>query len=577
MFNRDLYRRAVLPLLTCAAISPASSAGIDVRTVQQPRAAVARALDLQNFAATPIGGTVSLEGLPVGDQRLDLTLERFSVWTDDAVFYINDRPSEKPGVVLLRGTVDGDPDSRVVLGVGTHATNGLIQTAGKVYSVSTGKRGALKATPDDIRIADLAGFNFDTAAHSCGINDDNIEKYAPFGVPIQPGPGHQQANRGTAPCRVARIAIDSDWEWTQERFGGDADAAAEYALFLVAAISEIYQRDVNVRLVVPYLRTFSSNVDPYNGTTSPDPLDQVRDYWNANMGDVQRETVHLLTGVNTAYGGIAYLPALCNESYGYGVSAYMDGSFPYPLQMNSYSNWDLIVMAHELGHNFGAPHTHDYNPPIDNCGIDCSGSHEGTIMSYCHICSGGLINIDLRFHPLVQQSILDYLEFNAPCNLQLPNAAADDAAATDAGVPVDIYVLANDSGSNCAPVGIQSVQSPTPGGATVTIEGWDNPTGDPTGHFLRFTSNANFNGIDSFTYTTTTGQTATVTVDVNGPDNCGIADLADPFGVLDLADITAFVIGFQLQLDEVDFAEPFGVWDLSDISAFLAAFNAGCE
>ncbi len=55
------------------------------------------------------------------------------------------------------------------------------------------------------------------------------------------------------------------------------------------------------------------------------------------------------------------------------------------------------------------------------------------------------------------------------------------------------------------------------------------------------------------------------------------ADLAEPFGVLDLADINLFIIGFQLGLPEVDFAEPFGVFDLADIAAFLESFAAGCN
>jgi hypothetical protein len=54
------------------------------------------------------------------------------------------------------------------------------------------------------------------------------------------------------------------------------------------------------------------------------------------------------------------------------------------------------------------------------------------------------------------------------------------------------------------------------------------------------------------------------------------ADIAPPFGVLDLADITTFVSGFQTQNPVADFAEPFGVFDLADITAFVAAFTAGC-
>lgn len=54
------------------------------------------------------------------------------------------------------------------------------------------------------------------------------------------------------------------------------------------------------------------------------------------------------------------------------------------------------------------------------------------------------------------------------------------------------------------------------------------------------------------------------------------ADIAAPFGVLDLADINAFVTGFTGNDPIADVAEPFGVWDLSDIGVFVGAFSAGC-
>lgn len=54
------------------------------------------------------------------------------------------------------------------------------------------------------------------------------------------------------------------------------------------------------------------------------------------------------------------------------------------------------------------------------------------------------------------------------------------------------------------------------------------------------------------------------------------ADLAAPFGVLDLGDISAFIAGFTGQDPIADLAEPFGVYDLGDISAFVVAFTAGC-
>lgn len=59
-----------------------------------------------------------------------------------------------------------------------------------------------------------------------------------------------------------------------------------------------------------------------------------------------------------------------------------------------------------------------------------------------------------------------------------------------------------------------------------------------------------------------------------GPD-CP-ADLADPFGVLDLADINAFISGFITGDPASDLADPLGVLDLADINAFVASFLNGC-
>ena len=54
------------------------------------------------------------------------------------------------------------------------------------------------------------------------------------------------------------------------------------------------------------------------------------------------------------------------------------------------------------------------------------------------------------------------------------------------------------------------------------------------------------------------------------------ADIAPPAGVLDLADVQAFIAGFTGQDPVADLAVPFGVFDLSDVQAFIASFNAGC-
>jgi len=60
------------------------------------------------------------------------------------------------------------------------------------------------------------------------------------------------------------------------------------------------------------------------------------------------------------------------------------------------------------------------------------------------------------------------------------------------------------------------------------------------------------------------------------PGGCNGADIAEPYNVLDLADISAFVSAFMNQDDAADLAAPTGVWDLADLSAFTTLFMQGC-
>lgn len=56
---------------------------------------------------------------------------------------------------------------------------------------------------------------------------------------------------------------------------------------------------------------------------------------------------------------------------------------------------------------------------------------------------------------------------------------------------------------------------------------------------------------------------------------CNDADLAEPFGILDLSDINAFVTGFTSQ-DPTSDIDNNGIFDLTDINLFVSAFLAGC-
>lgn len=61
-----------------------------------------------------------------------------------------------------------------------------------------------------------------------------------------------------------------------------------------------------------------------------------------------------------------------------------------------------------------------------------------------------------------------------------------------------------------------------------------------------------------------------------GDSRCGEADYAEPYFVLDLADLQTYIQLFLAGAPEADIRAPFGVLDLGDLQAFVSAFVAGC-
>ncbi len=69
-----------------------------------------------------------------------------------------------------------------------------------------------------------------------------------------------------------------------------------------------------------------------------------------------------------------------------------------------------------------------------------------------------------------------------------------------------------------------------------------------------------------------TTNSITITIGAGG---CNVADISEPFGILDLSDISAFIAAFTTGQPAADIDNN-GIYDLSDISQFIAAFTSGC-
>ncbi|MEM1183758.1 MAG: GC-type dockerin domain-anchored protein [Planctomycetota bacterium] len=73
-----------------------------------------------------------------------------------------------------------------------------------------------------------------------------------------------------------------------------------------------------------------------------------------------------------------------------------------------------------------------------------------------------------------------------------------------------------------------------------------------------------------------TGRDLTASVDNLRIGRAATADIAQPYGVLDLDDVDAFIEGFLTGDVVADLAAPVGVLDLDDVDVFITSFLSGC-
>jgi len=247
------------------------------------------------------------------------------------------------------------------------------------------------------------------------------------------------------PLYAATIAIETDYEYYL-KFGNSADAL-NYIAHLMNTVNVIFEAETVIGLKLGFSRIWTTNTDPYPTTDNiVTALQNLRAWWRSNSitRAIPRAATHYLSGMKLN-GGVAY--SGCNkaddtkECFSSMLCGYYgdkrenfapaqgpgDLSFGVESLYNSvpYDNdWDWFVLAHELGHTFGSPHTHDYCNtfgtalPVDTCvtstqpapdGVpdacltsvttavlpSCSNGYvpapndgPGTIMSYCHVLFG---------------------------------------------------------------------------------------------------------------------------------------------------------------------------------------------
>jgi len=351
-----------------------------------------------------MGESLKLTGWPVspGDHRA-ISVTRRPVYAPHArILEIGEhgvRELPRSTHLYFIGEIDDEPGSGVliILDSASGRLTGLAFSDGLSYDLlptEDGGQSEVRVVATHERVENL------DPIWDCGDQDLDVFR--------TPGRSSQKALAAKAAVPLeAILAIDTDTELMSQKFGGSTTVATNYIADLIAAMNVMYERDLGVTLIqgTTILRTSS---DPYSansgGSASSTELYEFRNYWGSNYGSVQRALAAMLSGKSTSSysaSGIAWVGGLCSTSSGY--------SFSKVFKIN-YLSGDAKLVGHEIGHNFGSPHTHCYNPEIDYCWNDCGYTGPtscpggpGTVMSYCHLIGCGST---LDFHPTVIGNIL---------------------------------------------------------------------------------------------------------------------------------------------------------------------------
>jgi hypothetical protein len=340
-------------------------------------------------------------GLVSPATRFEVGVERRSV-----------QPTDLP--TTFHGHIDGRPESWVYLAVNSKGVAGLLDTGSGLWALGSadGSRGLAGGA---IAWRSLGSTMPPAGVDICGADTSHAPAASPRAL--------------DAADRVhLELAIETDYEFAS-LFGNDLDAAAAYVVAMQGAVAAIFARDVACDIEVTYVRLWDTPDDLFN---MEDPLQPFRHHWNDNMTDVPRDLAQFLSGrVDLPYGGVAWLNATCGD-HAYSVAGYMLGSFVSGTE-SAFGNWDVTVAAHELGHNCGTAHTHDYS--LDDC---ASGQIvRGPIMSYCHTTTGGGANIDMRFHTVTTSAMRAHLESSECLFIDCNGNGADDAEDIIVGISND--------------------------------------------------------------------------------------------------------------------------------------------
>ena len=271
-------------------------------------------------------------------------------------------PANAKQTVPLAGTIDGISGSWVRVTRSASGLRGMVFDGHEMYAIEPAAEVAavsvqpMSATGGETVVYRLADAVMPVETMTCEIA---IPDATPESPPTAADALQQLTTElhtfqiaAAAPMKQVRVGVVGDFEFVSQ-FGSTTPEDAIVARMNIVDGIFSTQLGVKVSLATPTL--FRTASDPFTQSKAPDLLTEVQNFRNGSQAQKALGITHLMTGRNldTSTVGIAYIGGLCSSRFGASLS-----------QSGSNTTQAALIAAHEIGHNFGAPHDGD---PDEKC------------------------------------------------------------------------------------------------------------------------------------------------------------------------------------------------------------------
>jgi hypothetical protein len=358
---------------------------------------------------------------------------------------------------LLRGAVDGQPGSWVRLTESADGVEGAIWDGQDLYAVTSyGRIAGQLTTPLSVAANQTVVYKLSDTRDAlpkdfCGLGNDavrvqgGLQKQNPLGQYRQMVGELQAAISAGTVTRQIEIALVAD----------SAFAAAEPVDPVAAMLARlnivegIFSEQLGLLVLATDVRVIAAEDDPFTSTQAVTLLEQIGKYRAANPAVRARGLAHLMTGKNLdgTTAGIAYVGSACEAEHGVSLSERSYGT-----------TISAIVMAHELGHNFGAPHDGE-------AGEACSTVAGGYIMSPT---ISGYANFSSCSVNVISQG-LDAASCVTPADFADVALIAGSTLKAEGGVPFTMPFVVRSTGTKAAENVVFSIEVPANAGFTLDM------------------------------------------------------------------------------------------------------------